>query len=308
MDKIPSSPLILDIKGNSLDDGPGIRSVIFFKGCPLSCVWCHNPESKKATPEISFDGTECVACDMCINLCPQHACSRENPYFIDRDRCDLCFACVDNCPSGALAKVGRKMSIDEILAKIKNDIPFYKNSGGGVTLSGGEPTLFMDFLSELLKRLKAEGIHILLETCGLFSLDAFSRKIIPYLDIIYFDIKLIDPEKHQLYCSVSNELILENFIQLNKMSDSNEFKILPRTPLIPGITATCENLSGIAAFLNKQGIQATQLMAYNPLWFDKNKKIGTTCPMGKDPDKKTWIPQEKITEYKAIYTEYGIQT
>jgi pyruvate formate lyase activating enzyme len=300
-------PLILDIKGNSLDDGPGIRSVIFFKGCPLSCVWCHNPESKKATPEISFDGTECVACDTCINLCPQHACSRENRFFIDRDRCDLCFACVADCPSGALAKVGREMSIDEIVAKVKNDIPFYKNSGGGVTLSGGEPTLFMDFLSELLKRLKAVGIQVLLETCGLFKLDAFIEKILPYMEIIYFDIKMIDPKKHQLYCGVPNETILENFTKLNKMSVQAGFQIVPRTPLIPGITATPENLSGIADFLHNQGVNQTQLMAYNPLWFDKNKKIGAACPLENDTDKGAWIPQEKIVEYKAIYKEYGIQ-
>jgi pyruvate formate lyase activating enzyme len=299
-------PLVLDIKGNSLDDGPGIRTVVFFKGCPLSCVWCHNPESKKAGPEIAFDGTECVACDTCINLCPKGALSRKNPFFIDRNRCDLCFACVDNCPSGALAQVGRKMSIDDIMSKIKSDIPFFKTSGGGVTLSGGEPTLFMDFLSELLQKLKDEGIHVLLETCGLFSLDAFLRKILPYLDIIYFDIKLVDLKQHQLHCGVSNELIMENFMQLSKMSDQGEFKILPRTPLIPGITATRENLSGIAAFLNKQGIQTAHLMAYNPLWFDKSKKIGTHCLMEKDAEKKTWISQEKITEYKAIYKEYGI--
>jgi pyruvate formate lyase activating enzyme len=301
------APLILDIKGNSLDDGPGIRSVIFFKGCPLSCVWCHNPESKKPGTEISFDGNDCVACDTCINLCPKGALSRNNPFFIDRDRCDLCFACVENCPSGALAQVGRKLSIDEIAAQVKNDIPFFKTSGGGVTLSGGEPTLFMNFLAELLQRLKAEGIHVLLETCGLFKLDVFVEHILPHTDMIYYDIKLIDPDQHKLHCGVSNETILENFIQLNKISAQGEFKILPRTPLIPGITATKENLIGIAAFLKKQEIKTTHLMAYNPLWFDKNKKIGTACPMGKGADKGTWIPQEKIMEYKAIYKEYGIQ-
>lgn len=300
-------PLILDIKGNSLDDGPGIRSVVFFKGCPLSCVWCHNPESKKSAPEISFDGDECVACDTCINLCPHGALSRKNPYFIDRGRCDLCFICVDNCPSGALERVGKKILIQEIVSTIKNDKPFYKTSGGGVTLSGGEPTFYMDFLSELVQEVKAEGIHTLLETCGLFKLEAFAQKILPYIDTIYYDIKLIDPKLHKLLCGVSNETILENFIQLNRISEHSGFKILPRTPLIPDITATKENLTGIAAFLHKEGVRTTHLLAYNPLWFDKNKKIGATCPIRKKAGKGTWIPQEKIMEYKSIYKEYGIQ-
>jgi pyruvate formate lyase activating enzyme len=307
MDKTQHSPLILDIKGNSLDDGPGIRSVIFFKGCPLSCVWCHNPESKKAGPEISFDANECVACDTCIKTCPKDALSRENPFFIDRERCNLCFLCVDNCPSGALSRVGKELSIDAIMSKVRNDIPFFKTSGGGVTLSGGEPTLFMDFLSELLQGLKAEGINVLLETCGLFKLDAFIEKILPHLDIIYYDIKLIDPKQHKQYCGVSNETILENFKQLNKMSTQGGFNIFPRTPLIPGITATTENLTGIADFLHSQSIHKTQLMAYNPLWFEKNQNIGAVCPMEKDADKSTWITQEKIMEYKAFYKGYGIE-
>ncbi len=300
-------PLILDIKGNSLDDGPGIRSVVFFKGCPLSCVWCHNPESKKAAPEISFDEKECIACDTCINLCPLHAISRSHPFFIDRDRCDLCFLCVDNCPSGALSRVGVKMSVDEIMGKIRNDIPFFKTSGGGVTFSGGEPTLFMDFLSRLASSIKAEKIHTLLETCGFFNLDRFVEKILPYLDIIYYDIKLIDSNQHKFYCGVPNETILENFTTLNEMSARGGFEIFPRTPLIPGITATPENLKGIAYFLSSRKIRKTQLMAYNPLWFDKNNKIGVVCPMEKNAQRETWIPQEKITEYKAIYKEYGIE-
>jgi pyruvate formate lyase activating enzyme len=273
-----------------------------------SCVWCHNPESKKAGPEISFDGNECVACDTCINLCPKHALSRKHPFFIDRGRCDLCFLCADSCPSGALSRVGRPMTVDEITGRIKTDIPFCKTSDGGVTLSGGEPTLFMDFLSELAQAIKTEGIHILLETCGLFNLDTFAQKILPYIDIIYYDIKLMDSNRHKLYCGVSNETILENFMELHKMSGRATFQILPRTPLIPGITATKENLNGIAGFLKNQGAHKTQLMPYNPLWFDKNKKIGAVCPMEKIADKATWIPQEQIMEYKAMYKSYGILT
>ncbi len=304
-DKTPHSPLILDIKGNSLDDGPGIRSVIFFKGCPLSCIWCHNPESKKTGVEISFDQNECIACDSCIAICPQRALSRNNPFFIDRKQCDLCFSCVSACPSGALDQVGKKMSVGEIMDTVKKDQPFFKTSGGGVTLSGGEPTLYMDFLSELIRSLKSLGIHVLIETCGLFRLDDFMEKILPYTDMIYFDIKLIDAQAHQRYCGVSNEIILENFRKLNQKALSGRFHMIPRTPLIPGITTTQENLTGIAAFLKSQGVRTSQLLAYNPLWFEKNKKIGITGPMGKNTVQQ-WIPSKKIEEYQSIFKEYGI--
>ena len=160
------TPLILDIKGNSLDDGPGIRSVIFFKGCPLSCVWCHNPESKKTGAEIAFDGGRCIDCGTCREVCPEKALSRENPFYIDRSRCPLCFDCVQACPSGALEQVGKEMSINEILEKIVPDKPFFEVSDGGVTLSGGEPTLFMDFAAKLLVALKQQKIHTLVETCS----------------------------------------------------------------------------------------------------------------------------------------------
>ena len=137
------TPLIMEIKGNSLDDGPGIRSVVFYKGCPLSCVWCHNPESKKASMEISFDANICIDCGSCRDVCPQKALARQNRFYIDRSKCTLCFLCVDACPSGALDKVGKTMYVDEIIKKILPDKPFFDTSGGGVTLSGGEPTLYM---------------------------------------------------------------------------------------------------------------------------------------------------------------------
>ena len=144
-------PLILDIKGNSLDDGPGIRSVVFYKGCPLSCVWCHNPESKKSSVEISFDAETCINCGNCREVCPEYALDQGNPYYIDRNRCTLCFACVEACPSGALKRVGETMSIDRVLTKVLPDRPFFDASGGGVTLSGGEPTMYMEFTGQLLR-------------------------------------------------------------------------------------------------------------------------------------------------------------
>ena len=302
------TPLILDIKGNSLDDGPGIRTVIFFKGCPLSCVWCHNPESKKAGAEISFDQTECVGCDTCIESCSENALDRKNPFFIDRARCTLCAACVENCPSGALSMVGKTMHIEDIVAMAVKDKPFYKNSNGGATLSGGEPTLHMDFLSDLLKRFKDEGIHTLLETCGFFEFESFKKKILPYIDTIYYDIKIHDPDVHKQFCGVKNDLILKNFSKLNTLSAENGFELLPRTPLIPNITANGKNLSEIANFLKTQGVSQTRLLAYNPLWHDKNEKIGTQNSFQNNKEMTTWIPKKKLEIYRSIFTGKGIHT
>ncbi|MBT6340367.1 MAG: glycyl-radical enzyme activating protein, partial [Desulfobacula sp.] len=237
----PATPLILEIKANSLDDGPGIRSVVFFKGCPLSCVWCHNPESKTLAPEISYDPNACVGCNTCIDICGKKAISSANPFFIDRNICDLCFECVDVCPSNALERVGIKMPIPQIVDKILIYRPFFETSGGGVTISGGEPCLNMQFLSQLLIALKAEGIHNLIETCGQFNLHDFKNLIYPYIDMIYFDLKIWDTRDHKIFCGIGNELILSNFKALQDLYLKGGQKLVPRIPLIPGITDTSEN-------------------------------------------------------------------
>ena len=272
------TPLILEIKGNSLDDGPGIRTVVFFKGCPLSCVWCHNPESKDPGLEISFDEKACIRCDTCLDICKENALSRNNPHFIDRNRCNLCLDCTDACPSGALSRVGIKMSVDDIVNKVLADKPFFDNSGGGVTLSGGEPALFMDYTSELLKLLKTEGVHTLMETCGLFNFDAFEKKILPWLDAIYFDFKLFDAQEHRRYCGMPNETILKNFERLLAETSRDNKVILPRIPLIPGITDTEANISSIALYLKGLGVHRADILSYNPLWFEKCSKIGLDSP------------------------------
>ncbi len=306
--KNPKIPLILDIKGNSLDDGPGIRSVVFFKGCPLSCVWCHNPESKKPGPEISFDKTECVDCGTCVEICPENALDRSNAFFIDREKCTLCGLCIENCPSGALSMVGRVMSPEEIVRAVIKDKPFFINSGGGVTLSGGEPTLYMDFLSALLQKLKSEGIHTLLETCGLFEWASFEKKVLPYIDTIYYDIKILDPDTHQKFCGAKNHRILENFTRLHRLLPDTGVDLLARTPLIPDITATEKNLTAIADFLSNQGITRARLLAYNPLWHEKNEKIGTPDTFKNNKKMHEWIAGEKIETFHAIFRKRGITT
>jgi len=305
-EKTMKEPLILDIKGNSLDDGPGIRSVVFYKGCPLSCVWCHNPESKKASVEISFDKVKCINCGACRKLCPEHALDQGNPCYIDRSRCTLCFECVDVCPSGALKKVGEALSIDSILERVLQDKPFYDTSGGGVTLSGGEPTLYMEFTGKLLRLLKRHGVHTLLETCGYFDLDRFMDMVYPYCDSIYYDIKVIDSSFHREYCGMPNERILGNFSFLSQRARQDGMVLLPRTPLVPDITDTDENIKGIAAFLKAHGITEASLLAYNPLWHEKCDKVGTHDPYKKSKAMTSFPDRSILERCRDLFAHEGI--
>jgi pyruvate formate lyase activating enzyme len=302
------APLVLEIRGNSLDDGPGIRSVVFFKGCPLSCAWCHNPESKSVHAEIAFDAGECVGCDTCMSACGRKALSRKNAGFIDRNKCDLCFACADVCPSGALARVGREMSAGEIRSALLRDRPFYDTSGGGVTLSGGEPALYIGFISALLKTLRKDGIHTLIETSGFFDYAAFAARVLPYVNAVYFDIKLIDESAHWKYAGVPNTRILENFTRLHADAARAHFELLPRTPLVPGITDTDSNLAGIADFLARLGVKRAALMQYNPLWHDKAAKIGAADRYANDPAMSAWMDKDNLRRCRDIFAVRGILT
>ena len=182
--------LIANIKRNSLDDGPGIRTVIFFKGCPLSCVWCQNPETKSPSQEISFEASNCLECKECIKVCESGAIDFKNKYRIDREICNFCGKCIDVCRGEALSFVGKEYTVDELLKIILKDKPFYDNSGGGITLTGGEPTCHFHYVEEFLKKVKENNVHVCLETCGLYNPDLFRRAILPYVDLIYFDLKI----------------------------------------------------------------------------------------------------------------------
>lgn len=300
-------PIILDVKGNSLDDGPGIRTVVFFKGCPLDCVWCHNPESKSPRPEISFDETSCIQCNNCLETCTRNALDRKNPGYINRSLCDLCFDCVDTCTAEALTRLGREMTLAEVLHKITRDKPFFDTSGGGVTLSGGEPLLQMEFASALLKAVRACGIHTLVETCGLFSFDAFAKKIAPHCDQIYMDIKLVDGDAHKKFCGASNRQILENLSSLSRLAKQGTIQFLPRVPLVPGITDTPENLEAIANLLEENDLPQVQLLEYNPTWFNKCTKIGKPNPLAGHEGMDVWLSPGQIERCKSLFTARGIQ-
>ena len=203
------SGTIFDIKGFALNDGPGIRTTVFMKGCPLDCLWCHNPESKSRKSELFFDSRKCVGCRSC-EVCP-YGCHvfTDTEHIFNREKCIACGKCAAECYTDALELVGTEKSVEEIIAEVMKDEAFYENSGGGMTLSGGEPMFQFDFTYELLKRAKENGLHTCIETCGFAKWEQY-EKIADLVDIFLFDYKETDPGKHKEFTGVTNELILEN--------------------------------------------------------------------------------------------------
>lgn len=266
-----SYPLIVEIKRGSREDGPGIRSVVFFKGCPLRCAFCHSPETQESKQEIVFSARECTDCGDCADICPQGAIELSLPERINREKCIRCGQCAGVCPGDGLRLIGRYYLVEELMEILLRDLPFYRHSHGGVTLSGGECTIYPNYLETLLKSLKARQIHLVLETCGYFSYEVFRQKILPYIDMIYFDIKIADPDIHQKYTCKSNSKILDN---LRLLLQEKPSVIHPRIPLIPGITATRENLSGIVDLLREAGAENISLLPYNPLGIEMAVKLG----------------------------------
>lgn len=272
MDRLDvKQPLIVEIKRNALDDGPGIRTTVFFKGCPLGCSFCHNPECIYPQVELSYREDCCIGCMTCQRICSKQAIGKQGPFHIYRDRCDLCSVCVDACPAQALEMVGKSYSIDQLTHILLKDKFFYFNSKGGVTLSGGEPTLYLEYCSFLARALKEEGIHLMIETCGFFLWNSFEELLLPYLDLIYIDLKILDTPSHIEHCVRDNSRIIDNIRKLASLSD---IEFLVRVPLVPNITATPENLSGIASFLKDIGQSRIGVIPYHPLWLKKARGIG----------------------------------
>ena len=275
-----------DIKRNALDDGPGIRSTVFFKGCPLRCVWCHNPECIHAAAELMHRAERCIDCGTCRKVCPRGAIPEGGAAGMDRKQCDLCGECVDECPAGAIETVGRRYEVEELLAVLMRDEPFWRNSGGGVTLSGGEPMLYSEYAGTLARRLRERGVHVMIETSGDFDWDAFDQHMRSHLDLVWVDVKLLDPGDHERHCGRDNRRILDNVARLAALGEP---EMLIRVPLIPGITATEENLSGIAAFVSGLGLRRIGVIPYNPLWHGKARGLGRSPGL----DRTEWMTREE---------------
>ncbi len=267
--------LVADVKRFSFEDGPGIRSVVFFKGCPLRCVFCHNPEMQRPEAELGLHVESCIGCGHCVEVCRHRAIEKSKPVRLHRDRCNVCGDCARVCPSGALRVVGRSYDVEELVNLLLRDEPFYRHSGGGVTLSGGEPTAVGKYLVELLIRLKARGIHVALQTAGEFEGDWFCQSLMPLLDLIYFDLKLVASDRHIRCTGRNNQKILSNLSLLLHMDPK---RVVPRIPLIPGITDTQDNLRAAASFLRVHGAEQVVLMPYNPLGREKARDFGYPAP------------------------------
>ncbi len=288
-------PLILACKELAGDDGPGLRTTVFFKGCPLRCWWCHNPESQECGVEIAFSEADCLHCGACVPACPRGAVSLTRPVRIDRRRCDRCGACVAACPGRGLRFLGNYYPTELLLERLRRDRVFYDVSGGGVTFSGGEPTLYLDYLAPVLRTLKREGIHTAIQTNGFFRWQDFADLVLDFLDLICFDVKLADPQAHEHYTGRSNALILEN---LRRLLRRRSAAVLPRVPLVPGVTATAPNLEAISRLFRGLGIRRCTLLPYNPTGLGKARQLGQEIPPG--------VPREGLSpqleeECRAIF-------
>jgi len=270
---------ILHFQRLSTEDGPGIRTTVFFKGCPLRCAWCHNPESLSARVEIQWYAGRCLGCGTCVTTCPLGCLSlTESGMEIDRIRCDGCGACAEACPANAIEALGKQIGVDEALRELVKDRAYYQASGGGVTLSGGEPTFQPDFAEALLQGLKAQDIATALDTCGLCSSQVLDR-LLPLTGLVLYDLKLCDPGQHQAFTGVPNGPIVQNLLHLHDQMQSltQPPELWIRTPLIPGATATDDNLRDLGRFLAGRlngSVGRWELCAFNNLCRDKYRRLG----------------------------------
>jgi pyruvate formate lyase activating enzyme len=266
--------IIFKIKRFSVHDGPGIRTSVFLKGCPLNCIWCHSPEGITEEISIWYDKSLCIACSECVKACPVHAlellAGSEPNINIDRNTCNTTGSCVKVCPTGAIQFTGSKTKLSQIIDEIEKDILYYNTSGGGVTLTGGEPLYQPDFSEAILKGCIKRNIHTAIET-SLFSDLEIVKQIYTYVDLFIIDMKIADPVQHLRYTGKSNEIIKENFRYLA----GKDKTIIVRIPLIPGITDTEENKNACRNFVHdiKESIPI-EYISYNPLAGNNYKRLG----------------------------------
>jgi pyruvate formate lyase activating enzyme len=278
----PPKGLVFNIQRYSVHDGPGIRTIVFLKGCPLACRWCSNPESQNSRPELAYSANKCIGdadCGLCRQVCPQQGitAAADGKIAINRERCAGCFSCVDACPAKALHIFGKPMTVDEVLKAAEADGVFYGRSGGGITLSGGEPLAQGAFTVALLKEARRRRMNTAMETCGLGDW-AVLAEAAKYLNTIIFDIKTMNAEKHKEYTGASNEAILANFTKL-----CEEFPELPklvRTPVIPGFNDSEEDIAAITGFLADKANVDYELLAYHRMGQPKYRYLDRDYPLG----------------------------
>ncbi len=262
---------VFNIMRYSISDGPGIRTTVFLKGCPLHCLWCHNPESQSAGLEVIFRRDRCLGCGECLKACPRGAVTPEG---YDRETCLLCGRCLEACSSGAREGSGREMSTGQVMAEIEKDILFYDQSGGGVTFSGGEPLAQPGFLLSLLKACRRQEISTAVDTSGYGPWECLDR-VVPEVDLFLYDLKIMDEKRHREATGVSNSDILKNLESLSRVHGN----ILVRFPVIPGFTDDPGNIFALGKFLQQVQVQGIELLPYHKIGIEKYPRLGMSCPV-----------------------------
>jgi len=298
------SGTVFDIKKFSIHDGPGIRTTVFLKGCPLDCWWCHNPESQRVEPELMVRPQRCISCGACLVACTHGAIStRGDAIITDQDHCEVCGACVETCYAEAREIVGRTMTVDDVMAVIARDIPFYDESGGGATFSGGEPLLQPAFLLALLQACRAQEIHTALDTCGFASWTTLER-IRPHVDLFLYDLKLMDEDRHRQFTGVSNAPILHNLIKLSE----NDHEIIIRFPLVPGFNDDHDNIRQLAAFVARlpRPVQV-DVLPYHHIAAEKYQRMNRDYALAntRPPDEEAVNEIRRMLEARDLTVKIG---
>jgi pyruvate formate lyase activating enzyme len=279
-----NTAVVFNIERHALHDGPGIRTLVFLKGCPLHCLWCSNPEGQSSTPELLFRAKDCVSCMRCVEVCPKQAVkvavdrvmmADDRIVYTDRELCDACGKCVTVCPAGAREIAGREMDVHQVAAEVLKDEVFYRNSGGGVTVSGGSPLIYPDFVAELFHTLKRHAVYTALETCGAVPWGNF-QKVLDCTDLFLYDLKHMDPEKHEAHTGRRNELILENLSRLDEAGAD----IIIRVPVVPSFNDSTDSIAGIARFtMTLSSEPPIHLLPYHTLGRSKYHHLEREYPL-----------------------------
>lgn len=290
--------ITFNIQKFSIHDGPGIRTTVFFKGCPLRCEWCSNPESQIKNVQILHNQSKCSYCLSCVAACPNGAITYEdNKIIINEDKCVGCLTCVNSCPNRALSYEGDYQTVDEIVDICMQDIDFYEESGGGVTISGGEGMSQPEFLKKLISELKKNSVHVAIETTGYVKKEIF-EELAKELDLLLFDVKHYDREKHYNGTKVYNDLIVENL----KWAIDNGIEVLPRIPVIPDFNNSLEDAEGLAELLVEVGAKKVQLLPFHQFGEKKYELLNRNY---KYKNKKALYPEE-LEEYQKIFLDKGL--